>query len=348
MRIGIIAPPWLPVPPSAYGGTELVVDRLARGLQNLGQDVVLVAHAASTCPVLTLSVLPHEEELPIGTAVPELAHVLAAYDLLRSCDVVHDHTITGPLLAVRHPDTTVVTTAHGPFDPEMTRVFRALPSNVSLIAISRAQARSAVDVPIARVIHHGIDVEHFPFGRGDGGYFAFLGRMDPSKGVHRACELAHRAGVPLRVAAKMRERPEREYFEQCVRPLLGGDVEYLGELGGQDKHDLLAGAAALLNPIAWAEPFGMAMIEALACGTPVITSPLGAAPEIVEHGVSGFWCNDDQEFIDALAAAADLDRRASRERVARHFSTKRMAAAHLDLYRSLTGHVASTELTAVG
>lgn len=331
MRIGLIAPAWLPIPAPAYGGTETVVDTLARGLHAAGHEVLLVCHPGSTCPVPRASVVPAADAVRMGRASIELEHAIGAYELVKHCDVVHDHTLAGPVYAARFPELAVVATHHMPFTRTMTAIFGAAVPHVGLIAISHAHAAST-DLPIAGVVHHGVDLSDFPIGTGEGGYVAVLSRMTPEKGVHRAIAIARAAGVQLRIAAKMHELHEREYFDEFVRPHLGDDVIYLGELGPADKRELLGGAMALLNPIAWPEPFGMAMVEAMACGTPVVGCPQGAAPEIVVDGVTGFLSDDDDELATALRIVRRLDRAACRQRVADHFSAASMVAGHLEVY----------------
>ena len=335
MRIALIAPPWMPVPPPLYGGTEVVVDRLARGFHAAGHEVLLFTTGDSSCPVPRQWVLERSEHLRMGAVVPELRHVVHAYEAARGFDIVHDHTLAGPVYAQRFDDVNVVTTNHGPFNDELLDIYRVIAPAASIIAISHSQASYADGLPIARVIHHGIDVAEFPVGDGNGGYFLFLGRMAPDKGARRAARIARQAGVRLLIAAKMREPLELEYFDGQVRPLLGGDVEFVGEVGGQQKLELLAGARALLNPIRWVEPFGLVMIEALACGTPVLTYRQGAAPEIVDHGVTGFLCDVHDEMAEAIHRVDELDRRACRAAVEQRFSTERMVADHLDLFDSL-------------
>ncbi len=204
MRIAIIAPPWVPVPPPAYGGTEAVLDTLARGLQAMGHDVLLFTTGDSTCPVETTWVLPEAAGIGVAGAVVELRHVIHGYDAAQAwgADVVHDHTTAGPFYGSRFA-LPVVTTNHGPFEGELGELYAALADEVPIIAISRHQASTAGTTPIAAVIHHGVDVEAFPVGAGDGGYAAFLGRMTPEKGVHVAAHLAHAAGIPLKIAAKL-------------------------------------------------------------------------------------------------------------------------------------------------
>jgi glycosyltransferase involved in cell wall biosynthesis len=333
MRIAMIAPPWVPVPPPAYGGTEAVVDQLCRGLTRAGHEVVLFATGDSTCPVPTRWVYERAQDDAIGNAATELRHLLHAYEHVRDFDVVHDHTLVGPVQAATHGDLAVVTTNHGPFNDELEAIYRHTAGRVGIIAISARQAATARDIAIAKVIHHGIDPRHFPTGTGRGDHVLFLGRMAPSKGVHLAARAAREAGVPLVIAAKMREGPEHEYFDAMVRPQLGRGVEYIGEVGFDEKLALLGDARALLNPIQWEEPFGMVMIESLACATPVIACPLGAAPEIIDHGSTGYLCRAGDELVVGLQSIDELDRRACRASVEHHFCTDRMVAEHLEVYQ---------------
>lgn len=332
MRIALVAPPWTPVPPSLYGGIELVVDRLARGLHDAGHDVLLFTTGDSTCPVPRRWLLAEAEGDRIGMSVPEIRHVMAAYDVVRDAHIVHDHTVLGPIYAERFGGPPVVTTVHGPFNEELADIYGRIADRVPVVAVSHAQCRPVPHIPIARVIHHGIDASEFPFGDGAGGYALFLGRLSPDKGAHRAIEVARKAGIPLLLAGKMRETWEHEYFHSEVEPHLGPGAEYLGEVPHEEKVRLLAGARALLFPIRWNEPFGLVMLEALACGTPVLAFPEGAAPEVVEHGRTGFLCEDEASMAEALTKIDTIDRRACRAAVEGYFSTERMVREHLELY----------------
>jgi glycosyltransferase involved in cell wall biosynthesis len=340
MKIGLIAPPWTPVPPPLYGGIELVVDELARGFEAAGHEVVLFTTGDSTCPVERRFTLAHAEGQRIGAAVPELRHAVAAHASLTDCDVIHDHTLVGPLLAAeRNGGVPVLTTIHGPFNEDLIPLYRALQGRIPIIAISEAQRRAAPDIPIARVILHGIDASLFPVGAGDGDtdgpYCLFLGRMAADKGAHRAIEIARRAGRRLLLAAKMREPWEVAYFTEMVEPLLGEDAIYLGEVPHETKLALLEGASALLFPIRWNEPFGLVMLEAMASGTPVLAFPEGAAPEVVEHGVTGFICADEDEMVTALGKLDQIERARCRAAVEGYFSTQRMVADHLELFEQV-------------
>ena len=337
MRIAVIAPPWLPVPPVGYGGTELVLDTLCRGLAAAGHDVLLCATGDSTCPVERVWTYAKHVGTVTVSPVAELRHVMAAYEAAATwgADVIHDHTITGPVWAGLHGQVPLVTTNHGPFNAELGAVYRRLGPQVPIIAISHHQASTAGDIPVHAVIHHGLDLSDVEVGTGAGQYAAVLGRMNPDKGIDRAIRVARQAGMPLLVAAKMREPAEQRYYEDVVRPLLGGDVEYIGEVTGEDKHRLLADAVCLLNPIAWPEPFGMVMIEALGRGTPVVGTPMGAAPEIVDEGRTGYLRLDDEGLAKAVIDAALLDRRDCRRAAETRFSMERMAADHAAVYAGL-------------
>lgn len=335
MRIVLIAPPWVPVPPPAYGGTEGVLDVLARGIERAGHDVLLFTTGDSTCPVPRQSILPRAVGVGRGGAATEMRHVIHAYNAASDADIIHDHTLIGPVYADRFPGLSVVTTNHGPFQSELGDYYRAIGGSTPVIAISHHQASTAVGTPVAAVIHHGVDPDRYPAGLGDGGYALFLGRMCPEKGIPAAIRVARRAGVPLRIAAKMSEPTEELYFERCVKSLLGAGIEFVGEVGGKDKLDLLRGAVCLLNPIQWPEPFGMVMVEALACGTPVVATPMGAAPEIVDDGVTGFIRGTEADLASGVLASTDLDRADCRAAVAGHFSADRMAAEHLVLYEQV-------------
>ena len=285
LRIGLLAPPWATVPPAGYGGTEAVVDQLARGFDRAGHDVRLFTIDGSACPVPRAGILSLDDAPIIGTASVELHHMLAGYEWLsaQDCDVIHDHTLAGPLYGPATTGVPVVTTNHGPFtSPELANIYRAVQTKAAIVAISHDQARDAAEqlIDIAAVIHHGLDTDEIPVGRGNGGYLLFLGRMAPEKGAHRAIAAARSIGQRLVIAAKMREPAELAYFRNEISPHLGDDVQFVGEAAGADKWALLGGATALINPITWSEPFGLVMIEALATGTPVVAFRRGSAPEL--------------------------------------------------------------------
>jgi len=333
MRIGLIAPPWVPVPPTTYGGTELVVDTLARALTARGHDVVLVATADSTCPVRTISVF-ETAPTPMNTTAEELRHVLGAYAALAGeVDVIHDHTVAGPVWAIASGVTApIISTAHGPITDLNRGIYAVTGKAVCLTAISRRQQELAGDLPFHHVIHHGLDPERFEPGPGDGGYLMFVGRMSHEKGVRDAVLIARGAGLPIVVASKMREDVEIAYFERYVRPVADNRVTFLGELSPSERDSYLRHAVALVNPIAWEEPFGLVMTEALALGTPVIVTPRGAAPEIVADGVTGFVVDDVDQGVAAVRHISEIDRRECRKAIEGYFSAERMAKQYEALY----------------
>lgn len=319
----------------------MVVGLLATGLARAGHEVMMVAHPDSHVPGVEVIPAPRVPDgVTIGQVATELTHVVWGYRQLiaRGPDVIHDHTTAGPVTGAsraRDAGIPVVATNHGPFDDNARVLFAEASEACAIVAISRDQARSSGPVPISAVIHHGIEVSHVPVGAGSGGYFAYLGRFTPAKGVARAARIAHAAGAPLRIAAKMWEPAEVDYFHAEVEPLLGDTVEYVGELGGEAKYEFLGAAIGLLNPIDWPEPFGLSMIESFACGTPVLAAPLGSAPELLTDGRTGVLAGSDDEFVAALHGCNRFDRASCRQTAETRFSTARMADDHIALYRQV-------------
>lgn len=334
MRIGLVAGPWIPVPPRTYGGIERVVDSLARGFAAEGHEVVLAAPSDSTCPVRLAPGMRPADSGELGYTISELSHVIRAYQGLRGMDVIHDHTLAGPLYLHRPAQVPVVTTIHGPLNARAVDIYRAMARDSAIIAISRDQASHAPDVPVSRVIHHGMDVRTVPVGTGRGGYLCFVGRSCPDKGLLEAIMLARRAGMPLRIAVKMRQPDEVRYFREVIEPLLGSNEDFVGEVDDGEKYALMGEALAFLNPIQWSEPFGLVMIEALATGTPVIGTNIGSAPEIIEHGRTGFL-GETENLAEFVPAAAGLSRDLCRRTAEQRFSEERMVTEHLELFTEL-------------
>ena len=251
-------------------------------------------------------------------------------------DIIHDHTLSGPLYAHRPAGIPVVTTIHIRLARQAADLYRAIGKSTGIIAISHDQVSRSPEVPVVKVIHHGMDVASVPVGKGTGGYLCFVGRLSPDKGILESIHIARAAGIPLRASARIQGPEEQGYFDDVIRPALGPDVEFMGQLSDAEKYELVGGAVAFLNPIQWPEPFGLVMIEALATGTPVVGTPAGAAPEIVEHGVTGYLGGIDQ--LAAFAAeAGGLSRQACRAAAEERFSSARMVADHLALYERILG-----------
>ncbi|MDQ0925016.1 glycosyltransferase involved in cell wall biosynthesis [Pseudarthrobacter sp. W1I19] len=334
MRIGLVAGPWIPVPPVTYGGTERVVDSLARGFVAAGHEVLLAAPSDSRCPVPRVPGMRPAEPDGLNCTLSELSHVVRAYEGLQEVDIIHDHTMAGPLYMHRPDGVPLVTTMHGPLTAESADIYRAVARKGAVIAISRDQTSHVPHAPVTRVIHHGMDVSSVPIGSGEGGYLCFVGRACPDKGLFEAIMVAREAGMPLRIAVKMREQEELRYFREVIEPLLGPNEDFVGEVDDAAKYRLMGEALAFLNPIQWSEPFGLVMIEALATGTPVIGTAVGSAPEIIDHGRTGFLGRTEQ-LAGFVQEAAGLSRATCRKVAAERFGEERMVNEHLVLFGQL-------------
>jgi len=277
----------------------------------------------------------------LGEPFPEVVHAVVTRRAVQrlaaeeGLDVVHDHTLAGPLNAPAYAQLNLptVVTMHGPVDDDLYRLYRELGDDIHLVAISDRQRQLAPDLNWAGRVHNAVRADSWPYRPDKGDYAAFLGRFHPHKAPHLAVEAAHAAGMPLVLAGKCAEPLEKEYFEREVRPRLTGSDRLFGVADAAAKRDLLAGARCLLFPVQWEEPFGMVMIEAMACGTPVVALRGGAVPEVVVHGVTGIICDDPVELPDALRAVDRIDPAACRRRVVEHFSTDILAAGYEAAYR---------------
>jgi glycosyltransferase involved in cell wall biosynthesis len=338
MRIAILSPVWFPVPPTGYGGIEWVVSLLADGLVEAGHEVTLFASGDSRTKAELVAAFPENQATRIGFSWVDLRHALECYLRADDFDVVNDHS--GPCAAalgglVSAP---VVHTVHGPLDEISLANYRgiaALAPRVGLVSISLNQRRPGPDLPWIANCPNALDLHAYPFHAERGDYLLYLGRLSPDKGAHRAIEVARAAGLPIKLAGKKREHAEQAYFDELVAPLLGEDAEYLGETSHASKVALLQNARATLFPIEWEEPFGLVMIESMACGTPVIATRWGAVPEVVEHGRGGIVVDDHREMADAIADADRLDPIECRRSVEERFSPERMVDAYLDAYRAV-------------
>jgi glycosyltransferase involved in cell wall biosynthesis len=335
MRIAMIAPPWFTVPPRGYGGVENVCADLVDGLVARGHTVTLIgAGAPGTRANEFVSTYAEPPSGRLGEPLPEVLHSAAAARVLDGLDVdlVHDHTLAGPLLARGRRVPTVVT-MHGPVAGEPGEYYRKLGDTVDLVAISRAQRRAAPDLSWLGTVYNAVDVESFPYRAAKEEMLLFLGRLHPDKGVHLAIDAARRVGLPIVVAGKCSEPVELEYFRTQIEPRLGPDVTIFGTADATAKRDLLSRAAALVFPILWDEPFGMVMIEAMACGTPVVALRRGSVPEVIVDGVTGVLCDDPVELPAAITAARRLAPADCREHVRSRFDVDTMVAGYEALYR---------------
>lgn len=338
LRIALIAPLAESVPPKAYGGTERVVSYLTEELVRQGHDVTLFASGGSETRAELVEGAPHALRLDDEVDDPLVWHLLMLEKLYRRIDefdVVHSHVHYLPFSMMRRLDKPMVTTMHGRMDLNEYEPLYEEFSEMPLVSISYAQRRPVPAANWADTIYHGLPVETYQPVEGQGDYLAFLGRVSPEKRLDTAIELAQRTDRPLKIAAKIGEA-DRPYFETHIEPLIDGDViEFVGEIGEDDKEEFLGRAAALVFMVDWPEPFGLAMIESMACGTPVIARRRGSIPEVVDHGVSGFVCEDLDDAIEAVGQLDALDSRTVREAFERRYSAGRMAREYTALYRQV-------------
>jgi glycosyltransferase involved in cell wall biosynthesis len=342
LRIALVAPPYFTVPPSGYGGVESVVADLADALVAHGHQVTLLGAGRSGTAAEFVPVWESPIPERLGEAYPEVVHaasVRRAIERIAVADgleIVHDHTQAGPLNAPAYArlGLPTVVTMHGAVDEDVHRVYSAL-DDVYLVAISQRQRELAPELNWIATVHNAVRPDDWPYQPDKGNYGLFLGRFHPDKGAHLALDAAHAAGLPLVLAGKCAERAEQEYFEREVRPRLGAADCFAGVADTAAKRRLLAGARCLLFPVQWEEPFGMVMIEAMACGTPVVALSRGAVPEVVADGVTGIICDDPRELADAVRRVASIDPAACRKRVAEHFGTDTLAAGYETAYRTV-------------
>ena len=331
------------MPPTGYGGIELVVSLLADGLVEAGHDVTLYASGGSHTKaklVSPLEVAPNPRDL--GNPWYDAFHALSVYLDVDQFDIVHDHAgISGPVCgAMLRGSPPVVHTLHGPWT-DLTRVFYGLASqHLHLVSISEAQAADNPDVPYAGNVYNGIDLSVYPYREDKDDFLVYIGRATPDKGPKEAVTFARRAGLPLQMILKRGEPAEREYFEREVEPLLASDIELYENVSHETKVDLLGRAKAMIFPIRWPEPFGLVMVEAMACGTPVITTNWGAAPELVDDGVTGFRRDTDDDLVEAIDKLPAISPAACRERVEARFSALAMVRGYEALYKRVVDDIA--------
>jgi glycosyltransferase involved in cell wall biosynthesis len=342
MHIAQVAPLTEAIPPKLYGGTERVVSWLTEELIALGHDVTLFASGDSVTSARLEAVWPRALRLDGAVRDPNALHMMMlerVYQSASDFDILHCHLDYYPFSLFSRQSTPFVTTLHGRLDlPEHQPVFDTF-SSVPVVSISNSQRRPLPQANWVRTIHHGLPAELLVPQPVKPSYFAFLGRIAPEKGIDRAIRIAQHCGVPLKVAAKV-DKVDQDYFDEQIKPLMtSGNVEYIGEINDREKSEFLSGAIALLVPIDWPEPFGLVMIEAMACGTPVIAFNRGSVPEIVDDGVTGFVVEDINGAVGAVDRLGHLSREKIRRRFEERFTARRMAQDYLAVYRSLSNAV---------
>lgn len=338
MRIAQVAPLNEAVPPQLYGGTERVIFWLTEELVEQGHDVVLFASGDSVTTATLEAIWPKALRLDGSVRDPYallMTMLERVYGRRQEFDLIHFHLDYFPFSLFSRSTTPFVSTLHGRLDlPELQPVFQSFPQ-LPVVSISDAQRRPIPHAHWVRTIRHGLPANLLTPQPVQPHYLAFLGRISPEKRLDRAIAIAAHCGIPLKVAAKV-DHVDRDYFEAEIRPLFDvGDVEYIGEIGDMEKAEFLSGALALLVPIDWPEPFGLVMIEAMACGTPVIAFNRGSVPEVVEDGVTGFIVEDEVSAVAAVNRLPQLSREMVRKRFEERFTARRMATEYLDVYHGL-------------
>jgi glycosyltransferase involved in cell wall biosynthesis len=338
VRIAQVSPLFESVPPKFYGGTERVVSYLSEELVAAGHDVTLFASGDSDTSAQLVPMCERSLRLD-ASCVDQLAHhirmVEEVYRAAADFDIIHFHIdyLHFPLSCRQRGPR--LTTLHGRLDiPDLSPLYRTFPDE-PLVSISDAQRLPIGWANWQATVHHGLPSNLLRPRQGGGDYLAFLGRISPEKRPDRAIELARRLGHPLKIAAKV-DRADREYFEAKIRPLLATElVEFVGEIAEHEKEEFLGEAAALLFPVDWPEPFGLVMIEAMACGTPVVAWRCGSVPEIIEDGVTGYIVDSMEEAEAALRRTEGFDRRRCREEFEARFTAARMAEQYVQTYREV-------------
>jgi glycosyltransferase involved in cell wall biosynthesis len=332
LRIAIVAPAYFEVPPQGYGGIEVVLAQLADGLVDRGHDVTLIGAGRDLTRARFLPTYDKPQSERLGDPMPELIHAARVSEILEGLrpDIVHDHTTAGLLAATGRDarDVSTVVTAHGPVRGDWGDYLRALGSRINLVAISAAQRRMAPELPWCATVHNAVDPAEFPYREEKDDFLFFLGRMSPDKGAHLAIDVSRAAGRSIVIAGKCREPAERQYFAEHVRPRLGPDAEWIGEVGAEEKKDLLSRATCLIFPIRWDEPFGVVMLEAMACGTPVVATRRGAVPEVVVDGTTGLVRDDPEEMAAAIRDVKRIEPSECRRHVVENFRPEVMVAGY--------------------
>ena len=340
MRVALISPPFLPVPPPKYGGTELFIAQLAEGLKASGVDVVVYTNGESTVSVETRWLYKNKQwplRGEIFDNIEDFNHASwSIQDAAADCDIIHLNNVPALMFTRFVKSSKFLYTVHHVHEDHLSRLYQFFPE-VEYVTISDFQ-REHEAMPRMRTIHHGIDLSWYRLQSSKREYLSFLGRIAPIKGTHIAIEIAKKSGIPLKIAGEVQPL-FRDYFETKIKPHIDGKfIEYVGEADVQLKNELLGNSLAMLFPIQWNEPFGLVMIEAMACGTPVLALSGGAVEEVVKDGISGFVCRSaDEMVVRAKSIAGVFNPSNIRQYCQQYFSVDRMAADYLALYQELAG-----------
>jgi glycosyltransferase involved in cell wall biosynthesis len=342
MKIAQIAPIVYPIPPKKYGGTERVVYGITEELVKMGHDVTLFASGDSVTSAKLVSVTPKclsdlNSSDPFGSNILSCMHFGLAYKMQEEFDIIHDHMGMLSLPTANLSKTPVVYTYHGPFTPDIQEIYSIL-NKPFVASISKNQGNSAkLQMNHIGTVYNGLYMDHYPFSEKTEGYLLFVGRITLEKGVHHAIEAAMRLKMPLIIAAKLETtfQPDVDYFEEKVKPYLSETIQWIGEVNEQERNKLMSKAVAFLHPVTWPEPFGLTLIESMACGTPVIGFNLGSIPELIKDGVSGFVVENVDEMVERVKMVSQIDRIGCRNYALTNFSARKMAEGYLALYEKI-------------
>lgn len=338
MKIAQIAPIAERVPPKKYGGTERVVWALTEELIRRGHDVTLFASGDSETSAKLESVYPRalrEAKLKdiYGSNHLTMLHLGQAYEVQDEFDIIHDHLAPLSMPTANLASTPVVVTMHGPFNSENRKLFELLRAP-HIVTVSQAQLYPLPNINHVATVHHGLPMKDYPFSEEHDGYLLYVGRISIEKGVHYAVDVAQALDMPLILAAKV-EGHDRAYFKEYIEPRLSDRIRWVGEVDEEERNKLMSRARAFLHPVVFREPFGLTLIEAMACGCPVIAFNRGAIPEIIKTGVTGYVVEDVEGMMDALSNIDSIDRAACRAHALEQFSVERMADGYEAVYKRL-------------
>ncbi len=342
MRIAQVAPIVERVPPKRYGGTERVVYTLTEELVKRGHEVTLFASGDSITSAKLISVCPKAlREVKVdnmyGANAWNLLNIGLTYKNQDKFDVIHDHINGLSLPTANLSETPVVMTMHGAFNINDKKLFQSLGQKVNFVSISNSQQESLPDINWAGTVYHGMDMADYPFSEEHDGYLLFVGRITRDKGVHLAIETAQFLNLPLIIAAKLEEASptDVQYFEEKIKPKLSADIRWIGEVNEFERNKLMSRALCVLHPTLWKEPFGLVLIEALGCGTPVVAIGNGSIPEIIQNGRVGFVVKDLEQMVAAVANIHKISRQECRNYVLENFSVEKMVDGYEEIYKKI-------------
>lgn len=337
MKVGVLAPLFNSIPPKKYGGTELIASQITEGLTAKGHDVTLFASGDSQTAARLVPIVPEGFN---GDTAQNFAlitqQLIEAYVNYPDIEVWSSHIAHVPMALAPFVSTPLVTTLHGVWLPERQSLYELASKWAYFVSISKRQQSFYKNVRFLDTVYNGVDTSELALGEGAGGYFVWIGRFAAKKGPVEAIEIAEAAGVPLKLAAPLRPAPEPDeaFFNEFVKPRLTKAIEYIGAVGGREKVELLQNARGLISPLLWEEPFGLVAAEAMSCGTPVLTTKMGAMPELVVHGKTGFLADTADELTQYIDQLDALDRPSIRQHAVDHFSVERMVEGYERVYQA--------------